>query len=1167
MDAISRNAIDNRHGIALSGQPHRKAIDRAQSGGSLPALELPTDRPRPAVPTFRSARQPLALTPILTQALQALSEREGVSLFVLLSAAFQTLLYRYSHQEEIVVGTGAACACGCGPFANTRVLRTEFSEGLSFRALLGRVQQAVLEADAHPPFQVMVVFQEAPTPARALPGRTRLPPNGDSGAAPCELLLDLSQTSEGLCGWLEYSADLFDAATIARMAGHFRTLLEGIVADPEQPLWKLPLLTPAERHQILVEWNRTQADSPQEDGIHQFFEQQVERTPDAVAVVCGEEQWTYAQLNGRANQLARYLQRLGVGPEVLVGICAERSLEMVVGLLGILKAGGAYVPLDPTYPKERLAFMLEDTKAHVLLTQEKLHSELPTHTARVVLLDTDWEAIAQESEANLSSQGTAKNLAYVIYTSGSTGRPKGVAIEHRNTSALLNWARKVFRPEDLAGVLASTSICFDLSVFELFVPLSWGGKVILAENALQLPDLPAARDVTLINTVPSAIAALLQIQGVPASVRIVNLAGEPLQTRLVQQLYEQRTIEKVFDLYGPSEGTTYSTFSLRRTNGPATIGRPIDNTQIYLLDAHLQPVPIGVPGELYIGGAGLARGYLNRPELTAERFIPNPFRDETGPVSPSRLYKTGDLARYLPDGNIEFLGRIDHQVKIRGYRIELGEVEAALGQHPAIRQAVVLGREDQPGHKRLVAYVVPHRAPAPGSQELRGFLTATLPEYMVPSAFVTLNALPLTPSGKVDRKALPRPEPDRAGQDRGLTAPRDSFELQLTQIWEQVLGTRPIGVTESFFDLGGHSLLAVRVFLEIEKWWGKKLPLATLFEAPTVEQLARVLRQESASALWSSLVAIQPGGSRPPFFCVHGLGGNVLSYRDLAWHLGPDQPFYGLQAQGLDGKKAGPITVEEMASHYIREILTLQPAGPYFLGGWSFGGTVAFEMARQWHERGQKVALLALFDTSGPTAARPLLEKGRCHLEILRGLNGQERLRYVWSRVPLRVTSLKKGIEERIWWLARSSCVRLGLPLPPILANVERVNRRADRDYVPQVYPGRMTLFRAMEQLPEWEHDPQLGWEDLATGGLVIHDVPGNHLTLIQEPNVRALAEQLNACLEKAQDHGPPASSSNAVASASQGSSRPASPPGGPAALEVNPVNVTSGSTPDSFSS
>jgi len=466
----------------------------------------------------------------------------------------------------------------------------------------------------------------------------------------------------------------------------------------------LPLLSERERRRLLVEWNDTAAGYSRDACVHQLFEAQVERTPRATALICGTERLTYGELNRRANQLADRLHGMGVGPESLVGVCLERTPAMVVGLLAILKAGGAYVPIDPAYPRERMAFILGDARAPVALTQESLRHHLPAPDRghRFICLDSQDEARGQSSLQNPHSGVTTDNLAYVIYTSGSTGKPKGVALEHGSAVAFIHWAKNVFPPEELAGVLAATSICFDLSVFELFVTLSWGGAVILADTALQLPGLSARGDVTLINTVPSAIAELLRLGGVPGSVRTINLAGEPLSARLAQQLYDLGTIRKVYDLYGPSEDTTYSTFVLRKPNGPATIGRPIANTQVYLLDRHLQPVPLGVPGELCLAGDGLARGYLNRPELTAEKFIPNPFGDRSG----ARLYRTGDRARYLPDGNLEFLGRMDHQVKIRGYRIELGEIESVLAGHPALRENVVVARQDAPGEKRNVAYGV-----------------------------------------------------------------------------------------------------------------------------------------------------------------------------------------------------------------------------------------------------------------------------------------------------------------------------------------------------------------------------------------------------------------------------------------------------------------------------
>ncbi|MGV0104215.1 non-ribosomal peptide synthetase [Nostoc sp. DSM 114160] len=592
-----------------------------------------------------------------------------------------------------------------------------------------------------------------------------------------------------------------------------------------------------EADQLLLEWQENPAAYVSNICIHQLFEYQVEKTPEQIAVIFEDKQVSYQELNQRANQLAHYLQTLNVQPEVLVGICLERSLEMIVGLLAILKAGGAYVPLDPAYPSERLAFMLEDSQLSILLTQQNLLSKLPEHQAHIVCLDSDKEAITQQSQENLTCLATDKNLSYVIYTSGSTGKPKGVAIEHHSTVALLHWAKEVFTTEDLAGVLAATSICFDLSVFEIFVPLSWGGKVILAENALYLPTLPAANEVTLINTVPSAIAELLRIQGIPASVRIVNLAGEPLQNRLVQQIYTLDNIQKVFNLYGPTEDTTYSTFALiKKGDSIVTIGRAIANTYCLVLDEQMQIVPTGVSGELYIGGEGLARGYLNRPELTDQRFIPNPFNN-------SKLYKTGDLTRYLPDGNIEYIGRIDQQVKIRGFRIELGEIETALWQHPDVQEAVVIAREFSPGDKRLVAYVVPK----PESSDtnvgnLRRFLKQKLPDYAIPSRFVQLSALPLTANGKVDRKALPAPVQTLNANEK-FVAPRTPIEERVAEIWSTVLGLKNIGVHDNFLALGGHSLLAFQILCRIRDIFQVELPMRHFFEAPTISEIAQSIRQ------------------------------------------------------------------------------------------------------------------------------------------------------------------------------------------------------------------------------------------------------------------------------------------------------------------------------------
>ncbi len=703
---------------------------RQQLAGMPAVLDLPKDRPRPAVQTSRGARRAARFPPELTKALNELSRRQGATLFMTLLAAFETLLYRYSGQKDFAVGTPVAGRTAAevegliGFFVNTLVMRADVSGQPSFVELLGRVRERAIEAYAHqdlpferlveavqperslshtPLFQVALVFQNAPLAQFDLSGLKFERLAAESGTAKFDLTLFATERADSLYLAVEYNTDLFEHARIERMLEHLQTLIESIVREPEKLIEELELLSERERSQLLVEWNRTESEYEREQLLHELFEAQAARNPEQVALVFGGAALSYGELNRKANQLAHYLQARGVGPEVLVGVCIERSLMMVVGLLGILKAGGAYVPLDPAYPAERVAFMLEDSNARVVLTEEKLLGLLGR--AESICLDRDWEKIEKEQETNLARQAAGENLAYVIYTSGSTGRPKGVAIAHRSTAALLAWAGRVYSPEELSGVLASTSICFDLSVFELFVPLSYGGRVVLAGDVMQLLELDGTAAVKLVNTVPSAMTELVRLKGLPQTVRTVNLAGEPLAGSLVDELYKTGHVRRVVDLYGPSEDTTYSTFAERTAGGPVTIGRPIANSRAYLLDGKLQPVPVGVAGELYLGGAGLARGYLNRPDLTAHVFVPDPFSARGG----ERLYRTGDLARYRADGQLEYLGRIDNQVKVRGFRIELGEIETAIKKHPHVSEALVLVREDEPGDKRLVAYVVPDR--------------------------------------------------------------------------------------------------------------------------------------------------------------------------------------------------------------------------------------------------------------------------------------------------------------------------------------------------------------------------------------------------------------------------------------------------------------------------
>jgi len=1145
---------------------------RQQLGGRSLVLRLPTDRPRPAIQSWRGSTSSFELEPSLGEALGSLSRQEGVTLFMTLLAAFKVLLYRYSHQDDLAVGTPVANRTRSeiepliGFFLNTLVLRTDLSGNPTFRQLLGRVREVTLEAYnhqdipfeklvealqpdrdlSHPPlFQVMFILQNTPAETLRLPGLTLSPIPVDSGTAKFDLALEMVETEQGLSGLWEYNTDLFDESTIVRLTGQWRTLLAAIVVDPEQRLFDLPLLTATEKRQLLVEWNDTRMEYPHRQSLPQLFEARVERSPASIAVSYEAEHLTYRALNQRANRLAHHLRSLGVGPEVLVGLCLDPSPERMVALLGVLKAGGAYLPLGPTYPPERLAFMLTDAQVSILITQSNLTEKLTGHQAKVICLDSDRETIAQESTENLPCLTTGENLVYVIYTSGSTGRPKGVQIPQR---ALINFLTTMAQRPGLAAddvLLAVTTLSFDISALELFLPLIVGGRVVLASrevaaNGQRLIEQLAASKATVMQATPATWQMLLAA-GWPGDKRLrAFCGGEALAPALAEALRER--VAALWNLYGPTETTIWSTaYNVAAGADSVSIGRPIANTQIYILDQQLELAPIGVPGHLYIGGAGIARGYLNRPGLTAERFIPNPF-DDAWRQSQDRdlsfiLYHTGDLARYLPDGNIQFLGRSDHQVKIRGFRIELGEIRAALAQHPAVRETIVVTREDSSGigsdaaglDKRLVAYFVPAQQPPPASSELRRYLQKQLPDYMVPSLFVPLEALPLTPNGKVDRQALPPPGQIRRDLEQNYIGPRNAVELQLVQMWEDILDVQPIGVTDNFFELGGHSLLVVRLMAHIQERFGQALPLMTLFQETTIERLASRLSHEVKSPDYAALVNIQPAGSQRPFFCVHPVGGNVLCYAGLARYLGADQPFYGLQARGLDGEDTPFTDIEAMAAHYGQALRQMQPHGPYVLGGWSLGGIIAYELARQLRQAGEQIALLALIDSRAPISDHKIDDDETTLLiEFLADLSGTQANAPVDAAwMPLLPEELRRlAPDERLGYALRQAKQQRLVPpdLGPDhlhhLLQVFQANARAEFVYRPQRYPDQAILFKsaARSSRPEpgkVDGDPTLGWGQLV-GDLKMQTIPGNHYSILSEPNVEVLAEQLRIHLEQA---------------------------------------------------
>lgn len=849
-------------------------------------INLPTDRPHPPIKSFQAGQSTLTLRNETLIKLRQFAGNHGLTIFSTLLGAFYALLHRLSSSEDLVIGVAVAGQSDpsnqnlTGHSVSLLPIRKNISVDIPAVTFVRDVMSSLWEAYdhrtfgfgqivkalnlprdlAHFPLVSVIATHETQTRGINFAGLECKPVQAIRKYCNFDLELYLVENEDTLTAEIDFNTDVLEQATVQRWLSHYETLLKGILEEPGKTIADLPLLSDEEWERIVVDWNQNKLDLPDTRSLNELFEARVREVPDAIAVSFKSQSITYTQLNQKANQLARYLRTSGVHPEKLVGICMDRSIDLIIGLMGILKAGGAYVPLDPAYPSERIDFMLEDSCANVILTQSKYHQLFHHHHAQVIQIDRDWREIERQEATNLEPLSQKDNLAYVIYTSGSTGKPKGVAIEHGSTLAFIEWAKTIFSKEEMSGVLASTSICFDLSVFEIFVTLSMGGRIVLVQSALELLELPHPENVSLINTVPSAIREILSFKGIPSTVTTVCLAGELLHTEIVREIYETTNVRKVYDLYGPSEDTTYSTWTLRSAEGPPTIGRPIANTQLYILDARRRPVPVGVPGEIYLGGAGLARGYYHRPELTDEKFVENPFSVQAG----SRLYRTGDLARFRPDGNVELIGRIDHQVKIRGFRIELGEIEFRLREHPMVLQSVVVAREDPAGEKSLAAYFTTEGNITLPQEELRTWLKETLPPHMIPPLFIQLDKLPLTLNGKVDRKQLP-PPPDKilakpVCHTTGSTAiDRDIIELSLIKIWEEVLGKTLKDPSGDFFEIGGHSLASLRVVHGINEHFGTAFSPLTLFQYPTITSLVDlILRSKTGNSLSQSVSVTLP---------------------------------------------------------------------------------------------------------------------------------------------------------------------------------------------------------------------------------------------------------------------------------------------------------------------
>jgi amino acid adenylation domain-containing protein len=1117
---------------------------RHQLAGIPTLLELPTDRPRPAMQTYAGAQVPIHLDATLSGALRALAKRHGATLFMTVLTGWATLLARLSGQDDIVVGTSVAnrqhpqAEPLIGFFVNTVALRVSFNAEPTAATLLDQVKATVLQALAHqdipfeqvvevvnpersaahnPLFQSLFALNNTPGATLALPDLELSTLGADRITAHFDLSLTLTEVDDVLTGTIDYAIDLFDAATVQRFAGYFTTLLEAMVAEPDRTLATVALLSETERHRLLVEFNETATEFPGERLVHELFAEQAARRPDAVAVISEEHQLSYGALNVRANQLAHYLIAQGVGPDTRVALCVERSLDMIVGLLGILKAGAAYVPLDPVYPSERLAYMLADSTPVLLVTQQAASAALAPAALPVLVLDSDVGRSLLDAQPTRDPDSRAlgvdaSNLAYVIYTSGSTGRAKGVMVEHRSLVNFWQMLRDTIYAEVPAHstVALNAAFSFDMSMKGILQLLS-GHCLLLVPQAIRAngPDfvrLLERYQVAAFDCTPAQMeildqAGLLDLPDYRP--RSVLLGGEAIHVNLWRKM-AQASGTRFFNMYGPTEATIDATFGhIGPSDTRPHIGKPLANASVYILDPHGQPVPPGVTGELFIGGTGVARGYLNRPDLTAERFMPDPFSRAAG----ARMYRTGDLGRWLSDGTIEYLGRNDFQVKLRGFRIELGEIESELSACAGVRAAVVLAREDTPGDKRLVAYVVPSEGETPAVADLRAALAAALPDYMVPAAFVRLDALPLTPNGKLDRKALPAPDQSSVAM-QNYEAPLGPVETAIATIWQEILGVERVGRNDHFFELGGHSLLAVQ-FVVRAKASALEFTLGDLLTCPRVSQLAT--RIDIAQPL-QRLVPIREEGTRAPLFLVHPAGGEPGYASRLGAALPADLPVFGISAAGLSPGEQPFEEIEAMAAAYVAEIRAVQPRGPYFVAGWSFGGIVAYEIATQLLGVGETVGFVGMYDSGAPIhrSAADLLQVDE--VTALMTVTGHEPQATLDLLTPLAAA---RDLDGMIL-----VCRRLGLISPDIdeetvyrYLRVCAANLRAKARYLPTRNGLAVTMFCSADAV---NTDQTLGWGALLDTEITVYNVPGNHVTMVQTPHVHDLAQATLRAIEAA---------------------------------------------------
>lgn len=1135
-------------------------------GGELPVLDLPSDRPRPAVQTYAGARAILALSESHTAALEALSQHEGATLFMTLLAAFKVLLYRYTGQADVIVGSPIANRPQTetegliGFFLNNLALRTDLSGNLTFRDVIGRVRKTALDAYAHQdvPFEKLIeelkperdlsrttIFQvyfnlfnfadEIKLPGSSNPGLSFFEAftQSDENLSKFDLTLYAGLQGRQLHLAFVYNTDLFDEASIKQLLEHFRALLESVVADPQleicESFFPAKAIGAADYRartpNLFTRFDRSEI----EQSIPERFATQVKRFAKKTAIKSRNHEWSYEQLNQHANRTAHaILNQLPEqsSPET-IALLFEHDAPMIAALLGSLKAGKAYVPLDPSYPIERLAQILEDSQASAVLTNTKnIALARKLSGAGVALINID-DTHADEVVTELNLAKDPYGLAYLLYTSGSTGKPKGVMQNHRN---VLHFIRAYTNNLQLSAddrLTLLSSYCFDASIMDIYGALLNGATLypvdIKEEGFEGLSEWISSEQITIYHSTPTVYRYFVNTQEEAnrfSRLRLVVLGGEQVN-RADVALYKKCFSDNclLVNGLGPTEATVSLQYFIDKqmhiSGQGVPVGYPVADTEILLLDEAGKPA--GIQGEIAIKCEHVALGYWRNQPATDAAFL------ASSQLAAGRIYRTGDMGRRLLDGSILFIGRKDSQVKIRGFRVELGEIESALSGHHSLRESVVVLGKNGAEEKRLIAYVVPNAGAHPNETDLREFLREKLPDYMMPAAFVVIDSLPLTASGKLNRRALPEPPSFNEHTTTKTSAAQSTTEKLLAKIWSEVLGIKEVGVDDNFFELGGHSLLAVLLFSRIQKYFRKRLPLATLFQAPTVARLAAVIQNERTPG-WSSLVPIQPAGTKPPFFCIHAKGGNVLEYYDLARHLGADQPFYGLQALGLDPGREAHTCIADMAAHYIKEIREIQPAGPYFLGGRSMGGTIAFEMACQLKEVGEEVAVLALLDTYPVGYSRlvpesetkrnklaRVVKRIRCHYTNMSSLSFWDKPRYVAGKLRYAPDHIKIFSWRQLYCLFQ----KLGRPLPRRLCRVTEINSMAAHDFVPQVFDGRVTLFWASDDLRA-SFDQVEGWRILAGGGIDVHEISGGHLNIIKEPYVAELADKLRNCLKRA---------------------------------------------------